>query len=183
MAAVSLWTALALIAAALLLATAIHVAVRWRRAPAAFRAISGVACICFVAGMLLGVWGFHLADSRSAPRGSAPTSPSSVPAGSVSASEVGRAIVATDEKHAADPMWASAAAAVEPCNEGIMPPDSVFCRIAYLARHAMGKDLNRGPRDDSIPLSDVADICDEGDIDKSSDLCTRAYAARHAAMK
>ena len=58
------WVAPALIAAALVLGTAIYAAVRWRRAPAAFRAIVGVASIWLLAGLLFGVSVFHFAFER-----------------------------------------------------------------------------------------------------------------------
>src|SRR3990170_4620252 len=124
------WIAPALIAAVLVLGALTYVAIRWRRAPAAFRAMNTVAGICFVAGFLAGVWAFHLTGSRSAPATSphAPSgpSPSSAPAGSVPASEVGKAIVEMDEKHAGDPMWVSSASTAEMCNEGLIDTNSLL---------------------------------------------------------
>ena len=96
--------------------------------------------------------------------------------------EAGGLFIETDEKHAGDTMWVSSAATAELCNNGLSEADSTLCRVAYLARHAIGKDLDRGPRGDSVSLSDVADFCDSGAIDKSFALCERAYAVRHAAM-
>jgi len=181
----NIWTALILIAAALVLGVAIYVAVWWRRAPAAFRAIGVVAAVCLVAGFLTGVWGFHLAVSRFASsRAPSPSraSTSSAPADSVSVSEVGKAIIEMDEKHAGDPNWISSAATVEMCNQGV-GADMLLCRGAYLARHVIGKDMEHGPRGISVPLSDVADFCDMGLIAKGSDLCKEAYDARRVKMK
>jgi hypothetical protein len=103
--------------------------------------------------------------------------------GSVPASEVGKAIVETDEKHAGDELRIPSASMAGLCNEGMPDTMSEACRVTYLARHALGKDLDRGPHESSISLSDVADFCDSGAIDKSFELCKRAYAARNAAMK
>lgn len=141
------------IAAALVLGSAIYVQVRWRRAPVALRAIGSVGGICFVAGFLVGVWAFHIADNRPVHH-SGETSESALLGDSVPALEVGKEIVNTDEKHAGDSDWASCAATAELCNEGGLPPDAQLCRIAYLGRHAEGKDLERGPREHSIALSD-----------------------------
>lgn len=64
------WAAPALIAAALVLGSATYIVVRWRRAPAALRAIAGVAIVCLVAGFLLGVWAFHYGPNRAGATGS-----------------------------------------------------------------------------------------------------------------
>jgi len=176
----SLWTAPALIAALLVLGVAIYLLVRWRRAPTAFRAMVTVAGICFVAGLLAGLWSFHPISTGT--RGGMPSWPRST-SDSVPASEVGRAIVENDEKHAGDPMWMSSASSAELCDGGFEDLNSLMCRITYLARHAEGKDLDRGLHIETVSLADVAEICDEGSIDKSSDLCARAYAPRHAKMK
>jgi hypothetical protein len=183
MGAFSLWSAPALLAAALVVGAAIYIAVRWRRAPAAFRAMGKVAGICFVAGFLAGMWALHVTDSHlpSMPSEVPPSTPS-VPS-SVPALEVGKAIVEMDEKHAGDTMWLSSAATAEFCNKGLAESGSAVCRIAYLAQHVLGKDLDRGPQGDSISLSDIADFCNSGAINKTSALCQRAYAARHAAMR
>lgn len=61
----NVWLAPVLIAAALVLVSAIYVVVRWRRAPAAFRAIASVASVCLFAGFLLGLCVFHFWISRS----------------------------------------------------------------------------------------------------------------------
>ncbi len=58
------WAAPALVAAALLLGSVIYIAVRWSRAPAAFRAIAGVASIWLIAGFLFGASVFHFAFVR-----------------------------------------------------------------------------------------------------------------------
>jgi hypothetical protein len=194
------WNIAAVTAAALVLVVAIYVVAKWRRAPAAFRAIGAVAGICFVAGFLVGIWGLHLASAWYFP----PSGPSrsSALAGSVSALEVGKAIIKTDEKHAGEPMWMPSSSAAEMCkhslvkglvdkglidkgliNKGPLDDNSPLCRIAYLARHAEGQDLDRGPKGDSVSLSDVADFCDAGTIDKSFDICKEAYDARHTALK
>jgi len=183
----SAWTVAALTAPALVLAVAFYIAMRWRRAPAAFRAMKAVAGLCFVAGFLAGAWVVHRVGSPTA-NPSAALSPAarsapSAPVGSVAASEVEKAIVETGQKSSGETWWLGVNVRAEGCNLGMMPGNTVYCRAAYLARHAEGKDLERGPQGDSVSLSDVADFCDAGEINKSSDLCVRAYAARHAGMK
>ena len=55
----------------------------------------------------------------------------------------------------------------------------VECWAAFLAMHALGKDLDRGPHDESIDLEEVADICETGAVEKDSSLCQRAFTARN----
>jgi hypothetical protein len=179
----STWTAPILVAAALVLSVALYISVRWRRAPTAFRGMISVAGVCLLAGFLAGVWAFHFWTAKGlATSSTLPSSESSAaaPPGTVSAAEVGKAIVAMDEKHAGDSGWLSSAATVELCNKGFMAPDERLCRIAYLGRHATGQDKDRGPHEEWVMLTEVANFCDEGAIEKSSSLCERAYAARHA---
>jgi hypothetical protein len=173
------WSA-PLLAAVLVFGVAVYVWVRWRRAPAALRAMGKVAGVCFVAGFLVGAWGLHVAGSRLPSKAAA--APSGA-AGSVPASEVGKAIVETDEKHAGATMWVPSSSMAQLCNGDVPEAISTPCRVAYLARHALGKDLDHGPHDSSVSLSDVADFCDSGAIDKGFALCERAYAVRHAAMR
>lgn len=174
-----------LLAALLILGVVTYIAIRWRRAPSALRAMSKVAGVCFIAGFLAGAWALHTAGLRltsgAAPSGSSPSTSSAT--GSVPASEVGKAIVETDEKHAGDESRIPSASMAGLCNEGMPDTMSEACRVTYLARHALGKDLDRGPHESSVPLSDVADFCDSGAIDKSFVLCKQAYLARTAAMK
>lgn len=194
----SLWGCLPLAAAAVMAAVAIYLFARWRRAPTALRAMGAVAGICFAAGFFAGLWAFRVAEPEVSKLriDGFPGFAGSAHAGSVSAKEVGRAIVDTDERHAGDPLWLSSARMAEICNKqarmskalgtppGLIPltGDSEDCRVAYLARHAIGEDLDHGPHKTWITLSEVADICDEGKIYKSSHICAQAYAARNAQM-
>lgn len=86
-----LWTVPALIAMALVLGVAVYAAVRWRRAPAALRAIGKVSAVCFVAGFLAAVWAFHLIGARDSsvgisrlepPRSDSTSRPSAAPSAS-----------------------------------------------------------------------------------------------------
>jgi hypothetical protein len=177
------WTAPLPAAAVLVVGVAVYLGVRWRRAPAALRAMVNIASVCFIAGFLVGAWALHVAGSRVPSNAAASPSAPSTAAGSVPASEVGKAIVETDEKHASDTMRIPSASIVKLCNEGASDFLTTPCRVAYLARHAFGKDLDRGPHDSPVALSDVAEFCDSGAIDKGFDLCKQAYALRHAAMR
>ena len=173
------WGGLAFVAALLVLGVTVYVLVRWKRAPAAFRAMNTIAGVCFIAGLFAGLSSSHFINGRGlgVPSWSRSTSDS------VPASEVGRAIVETDEKHAGDALWMSSASSAELCRGEYMDQNSLNCRITYLTRHAEGEDLDRGSHAESVSLTDVADICDEGAIDKDSDLCKEAYTIRHAKMK
>jgi len=166
-----------------------------------------VAAVYLLCGFLSGIWVFHLTTagleskteskiesgtmpgpvSSAQPIGTLPTpsgyTGASVASGSISAPEVGKAIAATYAAHSGDPSWTSAEALAQHCDQGMLHPDSLPCRAAYMALHSSGSELNRGPQDGSVSLSEVADFCDNQVIDSQSALCLRAYAARNAAAK
>ena len=175
-------------ALAMLAAAAAYVRVRWMGAPAAFRAMSKVGIVCVLAGILIGYGANHLlAVSIKPPWKSAGESPPdpTVTEGKVPALDVGKSIVLTDEKHSGDPMWTPSSTLLELCpSEGKHGEKlSSGCLGAYLGRHALGKDLDRGPKDTSVALDDVAELCDNGEIEKDWPVCVDAYTARHAKMK
>lgn len=70
------WGWVVLIALALAVAGAVYIRLRWRRSPQAYRAMTGLAACYFLAGVLAGVWTFHLAVPRPAELAStSPTAP------------------------------------------------------------------------------------------------------------
>ena len=73
------WAVAAVVAAALVLGSAIYIVLRWRRAPAARRALAAVGAACFAAGVLAGAWVFHLAGERIGPTASTPVPPVAAP--------------------------------------------------------------------------------------------------------
>ncbi len=172
-----LWDALGLAAVTLLAATALYTVIRWRRAPTAFRAICVVAVCAFASGVLGTLWASHVFGGFAAS-----VRHLAVPAesGKVSALAVGKAILLSDEKHTGDPNWIASASDAESCDEGVLPADSHLCRAAHLARHAIGKDLSRGPQQKWLSLDDVADLCDESEMIRA---WKRAYSARNARLK
>lgn len=171
-----------LISAALIaLGIAVYALLRWRAAPAAFRAIVTVSALGFAAGVLASLAVAQLWSGGSF-----------IPAwsgGKVPALEVGKAIVLTNEKHAGDPLWMPISEVAKECREApgaaptLFEKTGVECRAAYLAMHALGKDLDSGPHEELIDLEEVADICETGAVEKDSSLCRRAFAARNAKMK
>ncbi len=179
-----MWLAVSeLIAATLIaLAVAAYVVLRWRAAPAAFRAIIVVSLLGVAAGAVatLGVVQLFSGGFVVFP---------DVSDGEVQALDVGKAIILTNETHAGDPLWMPISDVAKYCRAtpGQLPPmlkeTGVECRAAYLAMHALGKDLDRGPHEQWIDLEEVADICETGAVEKGSSLCRRAFAARNAKMK
>jgi hypothetical protein len=186
---VNTWTWIIASAFATLAVAALYIRVRWKRAPAAFRAMTMLGVIFVVAGIAIGYSANHLlpAVSIRPPWKAASDSPPdpAITDGKVPASDVGKAIVLMDEKHSGDPMWASSGAFAETCDLELKLGDklSPTCIGTYLARHAIGKDLDRSPKDAPVSLDDVAEMCDAGQIEKDWPLCVDAYAARHAKMK
>jgi len=171
-----------LVSAALIaLGIAVYAVLRWRAAPAAFRAIVTVSVLGFAAGVLVSLAVVQLWSGGSLI--------SFASGGKVQALEVGKAIVLTNEKHAGDPLWMPISEVAKECREASGQPIPLFketgveCRAAYLAMHALGKDLDKGPHEELIDLEEVADICETGAVEKDSSLCRRAFAARNARMK
>jgi transposase len=84
----SYWNLAAITAAVIVCATFAYLAIRWRKAPAAFRARSIIAVASVVAGMLIGLWGFHAIGGTVAvvpgSTGSAVASPSAAPSATLS---------------------------------------------------------------------------------------------------
>ena len=200
----NIWMWMIASALAALAAATVYVRVRWRRAPAAFRAMSMLGIVFVLAGILIGYGASHLlsAISINAPWKASRDSPPDpvVTDGRVPALDVGKSIVLTDEKHSGEPTWVSKSDTVAAMcanridiEEGLKKLGgslsegggklSSECVGVYLARHALGKDLDRGPKDASIALEDVAEMCDGGQIEKEWPVCVDAYAARHAKMK
>lgn len=168
-------------AAGIVLGVAGYVFFRWRRAPAAFRAMIAVGGASFLAGVLAAMAGYKVV-------GNFPSGPLGARTGKVRAVEVGKAVLLTDEKHAGESMWVSSAEDARLCDQinmlgGATEVRSPSCRAAYLAEHALGKELDHGPHDEWLSLDDVADLCNDGVIDKGFPLCAKAYAARHARMR
>jgi hypothetical protein len=59
----SFWLLLLILGAVILFAVLLYLELRWRKAPRAFKAMSGVAIASLAAGTLLGVWSVHLLDA------------------------------------------------------------------------------------------------------------------------
>jgi uncharacterized protein YkwD len=57
---VTLWQAIVYAALALLVAASFYVLLRWRRSPLAVRGMAVIAGLCFLSGLLIGIWISHL---------------------------------------------------------------------------------------------------------------------------
>ncbi len=60
------WNVTVLIAAVLVLGSALYIRLRWHRSPRAYRAMAGVAACYLLAGSFLGAWVLHLASPKRA---------------------------------------------------------------------------------------------------------------------
>ena len=160
------------------LGLALYAVLCWRAAPAAFHAIVVVALLSFATGAVaaLGIEGLL--------RGVSLAPGFLGGGGKADALTVGKAIILTDEKHSGDTFWEPISEVAKTCREGLLlKDDSIECHAAYLAMHALGKDLDRGPREKEIEPDEIAEICGTGALEKDSSLCQRAFAARNAKMK
>jgi pSer/pThr/pTyr-binding forkhead associated (FHA) protein len=93
--------------------------------------------------------------------------------GGVPVAQVGEALIETDSKHAGEHLWIRLDSIAEVCDAGGFPSDSLLCREAYLGRHTQGRDLDRGPREDTVQRSEIAELCSRGMIDQTFELCSK----------
>jgi hypothetical protein len=98
--------------------------------------------------------------------------------GGVAAAEVGNAVIETGRKHAGDNSWVAVDPTAAMCERGAIPADSILCRVAYLGRHAEGRDLERGPQGSVVAAADVAEMCKQGAIEPASSVCAKTGAGR-----
>lgn len=102
-----------------------------------------------------------------------PPGDSRTAADGVAAAQVGEALIETDSKHAGEHLWIRLDSIAEVCDAGGFPSDSLLCREAYLGRHAQGRDLDRGPRDQTIQETEIAELCSRGMIERTFELCSK----------
>lgn len=169
-----------------------YAALKWRSAPKVFRAMNWVVSFTLVAGFLLAIPITHWAGLLFFPSPAQGASSAfgrlrdeiegECPADGVSASEVGKALVLADEHHAGDANWVSNEEQAELCKESVALTSSQLCVATFLARHALGKDLQYGDHRSSIPCEEVAEFCDNGALDKDASLCKEAYRTRNATL-
>ena len=101
----------------MLVAVAVYVRVRWKRAPAAFRAMEMLGIVSVLAGVAIGYSAGHLlstVDIRPPWKSAKTAAPNpTVTDGKVPSLEVGKAIVLMDEEHSGDPMSVSSGSFVD----------------------------------------------------------------------
>lgn len=115
----NLWTWAIATALALLAAAAVYVRVIWKRAPAAFRAMTALGIVCALAGIAIGYSASHLLPAVfMRPHWKSADSPPdpAITNGKVPASDVGKSIVLMDEKHSDDPMSVPSGSLAETCD-------------------------------------------------------------------
>src|SRR5271155_1497740 len=162
----SFWLALSVMGVLLIGSIFGYVALRWRRAPKVYRAMNRMVYASAAAGILLGLPVMHWL-------GSAPSSSSSAgagsgwervrdaiagvcPSGGFPATEVGKYLVLADEHHSGDPLWISTAAQADLCRDDEALKTSQLCVSTFIARHALGLDMDYGDHRSLIPCEEVA---------------------------
>jgi len=188
----NLWLAISLAGVLLLIVTLGYAAIRWRRAPKVYRAMNWVVSVSAVAGVLLtlsfehwivpSLWpasskgeGSSLEHLGDLIRGTCP------PAG-VPANQVGKEMILADEHHSGEANWISNQEQAEFCKKVDPGPDTQLCTATFMARHALGLDLDLGDHRSLIPCEEVAEFCDNGALEKASSLCKMAYQSRNAKL-
>jgi len=103
------------------------------------------------------------------------------PAG-IPANQVGKEMILADEHHSGEANWISNSEQAEFCKNAGLPSDTQLCTATFIARHALGLDLDVGDRRSLIPCEEVAEFCDMGALEKASSLCKMAYQSRNAKL-
>lgn len=132
---------LAIAALVLIAGGALYIAIRWRRAPQARRALIGVAVSYLVAGLFLGAWAIHFVESRQVASSLSITSPpSAIPSNATPSGEA--------------PMLN--------LNATPAPPGSVVLpALHYDPAHARRPDPKHTPGD-VFPDATADDVCTPG---------------------
>jgi hypothetical protein len=155
----------------------VYIAVAWRKAPRAARAMKWTAAAALATGILAGMlaerWLTNAADDgvigSLSFRPSNPCAPKGFPA-----AEVGKTIVLTNQQHANDPNWVDPLDMASTCPPSAYSKDNKICEGFFLARHALGFDLGSGDTRKCLPNEEVAELCTGGDMATNSSLCKQA---------
>lgn len=178
--------ALGIVGAALFLATSGYILVVWRKAPRASRSMKWIAAASLSAGIMIGIFGGQMArpilERRSAiPFGTwraNPCTPYGVPA-----VDLGKALVLQNQKHVGDPNWVDIMESRDLCSLEFDVKNHPECVAYFLARHAIGFDLNAGDTRKCIPYEEVAEICGLGNPEPDSWFCKQAFEFQRQRMK
>jgi len=175
----------ATVGAVSLAGTFAYVALRWRRAPAAFKAMNYVALISLVAGVAIGasvtstIFRRTVREEEARERVPGDRSPDSSTASrsavGLPAIEVSGALTAQDMSRLHDPKWETSSSALEDCRLGLKDSHSlrytaVFIEVDPRGYHDIWKEHT-----DLVPYDEVIQFCDSGSADKSSKVCLAAY--------
>jgi hypothetical protein len=99
-----------------------------------------------------------------------PCSPDGFPA-----TDIGKAIVLTNQQHAGDPDWIDPMGLASICPSETYSKDNSVCEAYFLASHALGLNVTKGDTRKCIPNEEVAELCAGSDIAKDSSLCKQAF--------
>jgi hypothetical protein len=159
---------------AIAVAIFVYIIVAWRKAPRASRAMKWIAAASLTTGILMGAVSDHILSGLAAGLRIFPHNNPCSPDGLL-ASEIGRAIILTNQQHAGDPNW------VDPMTIGSYCPSETYsstdrvCEVYFLASHSLGYNLSKGETRKCIPNEDVAELCTGADIAKDSYWCHQAF--------
>ncbi len=164
----SYWHFLIIAAAAILCSMVAYIAIHWRKAPVAFRAMNLVAMSGLAAGLLAGIWSLHVFTG--APAVESGAAGSAVPPAGVkpSATSYSAGSIATPDVGLSTPALATTA-----CSPGAVSTREVA--HALLVAHLNGSFLQRTPLDNYD-----AKECAKSDPEGASARCRAAFLGRHA---
>lgn len=162
-----------------------YTTIRWRRAPAAIKAINYAAISGLVVGILSGALATHALerwsyserlDGGKEPAPSVASQPAKIdPLDGIPAADVCRALGEQEMKHLTDPKWHSLISVAQDCRLGLNDPLSLQCEAAsiYEDPHRLHGEWKE--HTDIVPYGVVAQFCDAGFADKDSKVCVAAY--------
>jgi hypothetical protein len=176
---------LAIFAAALLAGIFAYTTVRWRRAPAAFRAMNYVAVFSLIAGIAIGslatraLFGPASSEREPAagpPAGTAPgSSAGSEPNAGITTKDVAAALSEQWFKHLNDPKWQSWGSIAQDCRLGLADSHTLRCEAARIEQDPDDYQGDWKGHHDLVPYGVVMQFCDAGFADKDSKVCVAAY--------
>jgi hypothetical protein len=175
----------AIVLAALVAGIFAYTTIRWRRAPAAFRAMNYVALLSLVVGITIGAVAMRVLTRPESPErahgggesgdGAAGPSVKREPTTGIPVKDVVNALGDESIKHLKDAKWQPWYSVAQDCRLGLADPHSLRCEAAFIDNDPDGYKGEWKEHSDLIPYDVVIQFCDAGWADKDSKVCVAAY--------
>jgi len=176
---------LAIVPAALVAGIFTYTTIRWRRAPAAFKAMNYVALVSLLVGMVIGALATRALvgpgslerphnGSEPAPSATGPSAEGEPTVG-IPVEDVSEALTEQQIKHLKDPKWEQWSSVAQDCRLGLTDPHSLRCEAAFIRDDPHGIEGEWKEHSDLVPYGVVIQFCDAGWAERDSKVCVAAY--------